>query len=78
MFDQRSQYNIQIPPQQRGLIYVVSGEIQIDNQSITTGDASYFEDDNVLRINGVENTHIMILSGQPHLEPIHQHGTYVD
>lgn len=78
MFEQTSKYNAQIPTQQHGFVYVVNGDIQIDDQTIKTGDAYYFEDTNAFHINGAENAHIMILSGQPHNEPIHQHGTYVD
>ena len=77
-FEKTSQYNVHIPTQQRGFVYVVDGDIQIDNQTVKTGDAYYFEDDNALQINGAEDTHIMLLSGQPHYEPIHQHSTYVD
>ncbi|MFT5453394.1 MAG: redox-sensitive bicupin YhaK (pirin superfamily) [Enterobacterales bacterium] len=50
----------------------------MEAQTVNTGDAYYFENDNALRIKGAKDTHIMILSGQPHYEPIHQHGTYVD
>jgi redox-sensitive bicupin YhaK (pirin superfamily) len=77
-FELKSQYNAHIPTPQRGFIYVVDGGIQIDDQTVKTGDAYYFEDKNALQISGAEGAHIMILSGKPHHEPIYQHGTYVD
>lgn len=78
LFEQKSQYNVQIPTQQRGFVYVVKGSTQIDDQSITAGDAYYFEDTSAFTIKAAGNTQVMILSGQPHNEPIFQHGTYVD
>lgn len=77
-FEKTSIYNVHIPTQQRGFIYVVDGDIQIEGRTVKTGDAYYFEDGNALQINGAEDAHIMIISGQPHYEPIHQHGTNVD
>jgi redox-sensitive bicupin YhaK (pirin superfamily) len=77
-FEKTSIYNAQIPTQQRGFVYVVDGDIQIEGQTVKAGDAYYFEDDNALQIKGAEDKHIMVLSGQPHYEPIHQNGTYVD
>jgi len=62
----------------RGFVYLLEGEIKINNETINNQEAFFFEDIKVLKIEAITVSHFMICMGQPHGEPINQHGPFVD
>jgi redox-sensitive bicupin YhaK (pirin superfamily) len=62
----------------RGFIYMVEGEIEINNQTCTTAQAAFIDNEQELKILTKGNSRFMLCLGSPHNEPIFQHGTFVD
>jgi hypothetical protein len=63
----------------RGLIYVVSGELRCDGETVEVAQAVLFDDDNeTLLLHALKDCHLMTLYGVPHNEPISQYGPFVD
>lgn len=62
----------------RGFVYLLEGEIKINNKTINKQQAFFFEDVKALVIEAIAMSHFMICMGQPHGEPINQHGPFVD
>lgn len=67
-----------LPPRFRGFYYVVDGAIRWGETTINSGQACFFEQDGPPQIDATEESRILVCSGQPHGEPIYQHGPYVD
>lgn len=67
-----------LPPRFRGFYYVVEGTIRWGETTINSGQACFFEQDEPPQIEAVEESRILVCGGQPHGEPIYQHGPYVD
>ena len=77
-FDQDTQHTFQIPTNHRGFMYVVEGNVMVDDTQVQPGEAYVFEDTETLNVTGNKFSHMMLISGTPHNEPIYQHGTFVD
>ena len=73
-----SLYQKQIPDNFRGFVYVIEGELKLNGELFVAGDAAFFDKAELLSFLGVENSHAILCFGQPHGEPIYQHGPYVD
>ena len=73
-----SLYQKQIPDSFRGFVYVIEGELKLNGELFVAGDAAFFDKAELLSFLGVENSHAILCFGQPHGEPIYQHGPYVD
>lgn len=67
-----------LPKDFRGLVYVVSGDIRINDKTLTTGDSCFIEDVDQLTIEAATDARFMVCVGKPHHEPIRQWGPYVD
>ncbi len=62
----------------RGLIFVVSGQVQCDEQILNSGDAMLVEGLERLAFYALHDSRVMWCMGMPHGEPISQYGPYVD
>lgn len=62
----------------RGFVYVVEGSIRVNGESTTVGAAAYVDSESSLTIDASENCRFMWCFGRPHVEPIFQHGPFVD
>ncbi len=61
-----------------GLAYVVEGVVRIGEQTLSAGDACFFHDLMALTVRADQAARFMVCHGQPHGEPIRQHGPFVD
>ena len=78
-FLEATHHTVNVPPSHRGFVYVVGGGAKVDDQLLEKGQAYFFEQlTTELMIEGNQNTHVMVISGVPHKQPIYQHGPYVD
>lgn len=71
-------YEEDIPPGQRGFVYIVEGDGVVLDKAVTSDDAVFFDDLNHLSVTTTYACHFMVCYGQPHGEPIKQYGPYVD
>jgi len=62
----------------RGLVYVVSGEVSINEHALQTAQSLFCERETTLQIHAASAAHLMLCFGQPHGEPIKQYGPFVD
>jgi hypothetical protein len=67
-----------VPEGFQGLIYAVSGNLQVQEEHLPAGSAAFVEQRGGLRIEAMEASRLMWCFGAPHGEPIHQHGPFVD
>jgi redox-sensitive bicupin YhaK (pirin superfamily) len=67
-----------IPAEYRGLVYVVAGSCEVNGQALEQGSAVFMEDIMSVNVNSSASCRFMLCFGQPHGEPIHQHGPFVD
>ncbi len=69
-------------PAFRGLVYVLSGIVQVKTEAqplaVQTGEAALFETGFSPCVQALADSHFIACFGQPHNDPIHQHGTFVD
>ena len=68
----------QVPNDFRGFIYLLSGELTINENNVNSKEAAFFENVEELNIKALEESHFMLCMGQPHGEPIRQYGPFVD
>ena len=62
----------------RGFIYLLSGQLSVNTQSVGQQQAYFFENIEELEIKAALESHFMLCMGKPHKEPIRQHGPFVD
>lgn len=67
-----------IPETFRGFIYLLSGSLTVNNESVNKKEAFFYENINLLDVEALEESHFMLCMGQPHGEPIRQYGPFVD
>ena len=75
---QGSVYQRFIDELMRGFVYVLEGEVSLNQESLAENEAMFFDVGETLSLLGKANSRVLICFGQPHGEPIHQHGPYVD
>jgi len=78
MLDAGSRLTRYIAPTMRGLIYAVQGEASINDLALSGGQAISIEDETSVQIKSHGGARLMWCFGQPHGEPVYQHGPYVD
>ncbi len=80
--DEGGHYTEGIPSGYRGFVYVVSGQAMLNQQKAGAGDAGFYEPEvdgeHQLEIRANCASRLMVCLGNPHHEPIRQHGPYVD
>ena len=62
----------------RGLVYIVQGEIDLNGYQLKAGQACCIEAEDHLDMKAIKDSRLMLCFGQPHGEPIHQYGPFVD
>jgi len=62
----------------RGFIYMVSGEAEINASQLSAGQAVFVDGLTQVDMQSLSEVRLMWCFGQPHHEPIHQHGPFVD
>ena len=71
-------YQLEFDSTMRGIVYVITGWLSVNQQTVKNDQALFFEDIEQLKFVADENSQFMICIGKPHGEPIHQHGSFVD
>jgi len=79
-FIKNAQKPITIQKDSNAIIYIVSGEFQINNQHTLAGESLLISSQELGQLDIIANSvgSIVFCSGIPHKEPIYQHGPYVD
>jgi len=67
-----------VPDDFRGFIYLLSGQLKVNDNEVNQRDAFFFEEISELNINALAESHFMLCMGKPHKEPIRQYGPFVD
>lgn len=67
-----------IPDGYRGLAYVIEGRCDINGEVVEQGSAVFMEDITSVKVSSSSACRLMLCFGQPHGEPIYQHGPFVD
>jgi len=71
-------YSLTLDTGMRGLVYLKSGAVTINDVNCKTGQAMFIEEERELVFTAVSDTEFMVCMGSPHAEPIRQHGPFVD
>jgi len=71
-------YKLEIKSNMRGLVYVMQGDLSINNQVVKKDQACFIEHAQLLEFISNGQTEFMICFGQPSGEEIYQHGPFVD
>ena len=76
---QAAEFVTDVPSEFQGLLYVVDGGLNVNEQRLSAGDAILLDDtDSQLTINAEQASRFMLCLGKPHKEPIKQWGPFVD
>ncbi|MDT8376997.1 MAG: pirin family protein [Mariprofundaceae bacterium] len=70
--------NRAVREEMRGIVYVVTGSVTVNGESVPEGAAAFVESESALSIQASEASRFMWCFGRPHGEPIFQHGPFVD
>ncbi len=73
-----SLYQRIIPKGSRGFVYILEGEIKLNQEVLQASEAAFFGSAETLSFMAIQDSRLIICFGKPHGEPIHQHGSYVD
>jgi len=76
--NKQSKFNMDLKPTMRGIIYLMNGELTIEQDTLKADQAIFIEEQASLEVIATENSEFMLCFGEPHNEPIHQYGPYVD
>ncbi|MFP6776659.1 MAG: pirin family protein [PS1 clade bacterium] len=77
--DQGKTYEIQDIEGESGLIYLISGSLEIEGEHLTKTQSILFDINNKsITLKAHSECQLMYASGRPHFEPIVQYGPYVD
>jgi quercetin 2,3-dioxygenase len=74
----QARYNLDIKASMRGIVYILKGQVEIDSTEVTVGEALFIEDQQRVEIVSQGDSELIICFGEPHNEPIYQHGPFVD
>lgn len=74
----QASYELPVDPGMHGIIYVLSGDIGVNGSPLHVGQAAFLENEVLVHFSADEDSEFMLCLGQPHGEPIHQYGPFVD
>ena len=74
----QSSYELDITAGIRGIVYVMSGEVSVNKEAVSSDKAIFVEGVTKLTFSADEDSQFMICMGLPHGEPIKQYGPFVD
>lgn len=72
------QFTEEMPDEFRGFVYMVAGSASANGNALSAGSALFYEAGAMVDVRAIESCRFMVCFGQPHGEPVHQHGPYVD
>lgn len=78
MLKEDANYSLALDQGMRGIVYVMQGAIQVNNDLVKVGRAAFIEDVTMLEFKAMKESQFMICMGMPHGEPIRQYGPFVD
>ena len=67
-----------VPAEYRGLVYVIAGSCEVNGQLLKQHSALFMENITSVNVRSSSSCRFMLCFGQPHGEPIRQHGPFVD
>lgn len=67
-----------VPDDFRGFVYLLNGDLKINNENVKQREAFFFEGIEELNIEALSESQFMLCMGKPHRQPIKQYGPYVD
>lgn len=67
-----------MPSEYRGFVYMIEGQATVNGNSLSSSIALFYDGDATVDVSADKYCRFMVCFGQPHGEPIHQHGPYVD
>jgi len=76
--DADASYMLELTSGMRGIIYLTSGQLAVNGESVSADQALFIEAEDRLEIKAIANAEFMICMGLPHGEPIKQYGPFVD
>lgn len=71
-------YILEIDPGMRGFIYVLSGQLSVENAVVKQAESCFIEGYERVEIKASSDARFMLCFGVPHNQPINQHGSFVD
>jgi len=74
----KSEYTLDVDPDMRGFIYVLGGELSIQEKTIKQVESCFIEKQSHIEIKANLDSRFMLCFGVPHSQPIYQHGSFVD
>ncbi|MDH5518409.1 MAG: pirin family protein [Gammaproteobacteria bacterium] len=76
--DKEAVYKLALEPAMRGIVYLMAGQLSVNNDVIKADQAIFIEACDLLTFKAKEGSEFMICMGLPHGEPIRQYGPFVD
>ncbi|MCF7886052.1 MAG: pirin family protein [Candidatus Marinimicrobia bacterium] len=76
--DQGAWFEKHIPAEWNTIIYVIDNNLIFDDLTLTPGEAIIGEFKNSLKVQAPERSRFVLITGQPHNEPIRQRGSIVE
>lgn len=67
-----------MPENFRGFVYMVEGNAELNGQTVEAGQALFYDGEHSVNARANAASRFMLCFGQPHDEPVYQHGPYVD
>lgn len=78
MLEKGAHYTPPVKEGWHGIIYLMSGELGVNDRHIRADQALFVDHESRLEISAGEASEFMLCFGAPHGEPVHQHGPFVD
>jgi redox-sensitive bicupin YhaK (pirin superfamily) len=72
------QYALAVDPEMRGLVYVLSGIVTVQDKTVKKTESCFVENLDRLEIRTESDARFMLCFGVQHNQPIYQHGSFVD
>jgi len=76
--EHEGEFHVAIPAHHMGLLYALSGQPEVAGERLPAGEALALAGGSVLTVYAERPCRFICLGGQPHGEPILQHGTILD
>jgi hypothetical protein len=75
--DKQAQFNNVLPAGHNTLLYVISGSISVEQQSISTGQLAVLSDDGAVQFSADADAQVLLVAGAPLNEPVSRSGPFV-
>jgi len=71
-------YRLEIDPGMRGFVYVLSGQVSVEQEKVHKAESCFIENRTHVEVDAERDARFMLCFGEPHNQPIYQHGSFVD